>query len=210
MAGVLVCAAASAQTSPGSHDTMPQIPFGQTYKDFQFPVYQKGQLAYTFTAVSATGITINRADATEVKIDVYTDNKVTTTITSPRADIYVADRKMRSKNTVKIERADLEATSQVCDFDLLTRKFLLRQNVRVVLKNFDVGAGSKTPPAVQTSAGATPDTTPSPTAAPAPAAGADSVDEPMIPTPGPSHNGDSLIDVPGAASATTNAASATP
>ena len=100
----------------GTGTAMPQIPFGQTYKDFQFPIWQKGQLAYTLTADSATGVTLNRADASNVKIDVYTDEKVTTTITSPRADLYVSDRKMRSKNTVKIVRADMDATSQVCDF----------------------------------------------------------------------------------------------
>jgi hypothetical protein len=197
----MTCPLACAQSSSSGHDagSMPQIPFGQTYKDFQFPVYQKGQLAYTFTAATATGVTINRADATDVKIDVYTGDKVTTAITSPRADIYVADRKMRTKNTVKIERADLEATSQVCDFDLVTRKFLLRQNVRVVLKNFDVGASSQTP--------AAPRTARSPAAgSPAPGAPPDSVTEPMAPT---TRNGDSLMDVPGA-TATTNSAPMAP
>ena len=127
-----------AQTPAARENTGPQIPFGQTYKDFEFPFYQKGQLSYTFYASSATGVTVNRAQASDVKIDIYTDGKVTTNITSPNADIYVADRIMRSKHTVKIERADMEATAQTCDFDLVNRKYLLREKVKVILKNFEI------------------------------------------------------------------------
>jgi hypothetical protein len=182
------------QASAGGGN-LPQIPFGQTYKDFQFPMYQKGELAYTLTAVSAKGITINRAEAKEVKIDVYTDGKVTTTITSPDADLYLADRKMRSKNTVQIERADLEATAQVCDFDLGEKKYLLRQNVRVLLKHFDVGASPKTVTPPTASTAGSPAVPPAPEPAP-------TMDEP-IPPPPPSgtrasKNGDALMDVPGA------------
>ncbi len=59
---------------------------------------------------------------------------------------------MRTKNTVQIVRNDMEATSQDCDFDVKAKSFFLRTNVKVLLKHFDVGAGSpgtpkKTPPA---------------------------------------------------------------
>ncbi len=192
-AGLLVRSAPPADKGTA----MPQIPFGQTYKDFQFPIWQKGQLAYTLTAASATGVTLNRADASNVKIDVYTDDKVTTTITSPRADLYVSDRKMRSKNTVKIVRADMEATSQVCDFDLLNKKYLLRQNVHVLLKNFDVGgtASAKGAPGAQPAAASTGNVTRPMVPEPGP--------PPVEPTPIPNRNGESLLDFPGA-TATTN------
>ena len=87
--------------------------------------------------------TVNRAETTDLKIDLYTNGKVTTTILSPKADLYVAERVMRTKNTVQVERADLEATAQACDFDLINKKYILRQNVHVLLKNFDVGAVAK-------------------------------------------------------------------
>lgn len=197
--GLLVSPGAWAQT-PSSHDSMPQIPFGQTYKDFQFPLYQNGVLSATLSAVSAKGITINRAETTDLKIDLYTNGKVTTTITSPKADLYVADRKLRTKNTVQVERADLEATAQVCDFDLLSKKYLLRQNVRVVLKNFDAGGTAKAPAGAKPVAG-------SPAAAPVPPPPVDDDTQPIMPTPGAhiARPGESIMDVPGA-SADTNTA----
>jgi hypothetical protein len=131
------CWAALAATGLAQTSDVNQLPVGQIYKDFQFPLYQDGQLKFTLAAAQAKGITINRAETTDVKIDLYENGKKTTTITSPKADIYVADRKMRTRNTVRIERADMEATAQICDFDLISKQYLLRTNVKVTLKNFD-------------------------------------------------------------------------
>jgi lipopolysaccharide export system protein LptC len=115
-----------------------QLPVGQTFKQFEFPVYENGKLKYTGSAVEAKGITLNRAEASDLKIESYENGVVTTTITSPKADIYVAEQKMRTKNTVKVERADMETTSQTCDFDLKTKKYVFRNNVKVILKHFDL------------------------------------------------------------------------
>ena len=208
--GFWAAACLLARSSPPAKnaDNAPQIPFGQTYKDFQFPIWQKGQLAYTLTAASATGVSLNRADASDVKIDVYTNDKVTTTITSPRADLYVSDRKMRSKNTVKIVRADMEATSQVCDFDLLSKQYLLRQNVHVLLKNFDVGGSpTKGAPGAPAVKGGT-----TVTAAPAPGPDQSIPPEPQAP-PEPTSapiTGEPLLDFPGASATPTNSAPAKP
>lgn len=135
---VFLLGAAWAQTSTGSGG--PQIPYGQTFKDFQFPIYQNGQLNSMLSAVSAKGITLNRAETTDLKIELYENGKVTTTITSPKADLYLTERVMRTKNTVLIERVDMEATAQTCDFNMVTRKYLLRDKVKVILKNFDANA----------------------------------------------------------------------
>lgn len=133
----------------------PQLPVGQTFKNFTFPSYKDGQLNYTFYAEQATGVTINRAVATNVKIELYENNVITTIITSPQADIYIGDKKLRTKNTIKIIRSDMEATAQIADFDLVTKKYLLRQNVKVILKNFNINAAVAAPgtspnPAAQT------------------------------------------------------------
>ncbi len=97
---------------------------GQTFRQFTFPVYgSDGQLRYTFFAMEATGITLNRAEASDLRIDVFENGQKTTTITSPKADLYVAEQKMRTKNTVRIERSDMEATSQDCDFDVKQKNF---------------------------------------------------------------------------------------
>jgi len=140
---VLLASVALAQNGGGnSGGNAPTLPVGQTFKQFTFPVYQDGQLKYTLFATEATGITLNRAETSNLKIDVFDNGQKTTTITSPKADLYVAEQKMRTKNTVLIERDDMEATSQDCDFDVKSKKFLLRTHVRVLLKHFDVGGGS--------------------------------------------------------------------
>ncbi len=135
--------AAWAQNAPDVGPTQ-TVPVGQTFKNFEFPFYENGKLKWTATASQATGITQNRAEALDIKIKVYDENKdtVTMTITSPDADIYVSERKMRSSHTVDIIRSDMEATAQTCDFDMAAKKYILRTNVKVTLKNFDAGTGA--------------------------------------------------------------------
>lgn len=155
---ILVLGVAWAQ-SPGGIGGA-QLPVGQSFRNFQFPIYQDSVLKATLSAVQATGITLNRADTTNLEIDLYDDGNITTRITSPRADLYVADRKMRTKSTVRVSRSDMDITSQICDFDLNSKKYLFRTNVKTVLKNFDVGSGlsdtssktSATQPATSSSA----------------------------------------------------------
>src|ERR1700744_4741901 len=119
------------------------LPVGQTFREFTFPVYgPDGQMRYSLFATEATGVTLNRAETHNLRIEVWENGVKTTTITSPKADLYVAEQKMRTKNTVRIERADMEATSQDCDFYVKQKNFFLRTNVKVLLKHFDVGAGS--------------------------------------------------------------------
>jgi hypothetical protein len=171
---------------------MLQLPVGQTFKQFEFPVYQEGKLKATLTATEATGITLNRAETTDLKIDVYDNGAVTTTITSPKADLYVNEQKMRTKNTVLIERADMEATSQDCDFDLKSKKYVLRTNVKVTLKHFDVSSASGN------------GTAPAPTPAAQPA---DASPAPSPVSPAPVRSSDSLLTSPGSY-ADTNSTSA--
>jgi hypothetical protein len=184
----LVLGSALAQTS-GDSENAPQLPVGQTFKNFEYPIYQDGKLKATLKAVTATGITLNRAETTELKIDTYENGAVTTTITSPKADLYVAEQKLRTKNTIDIERADMSATSQACDFDLKTKKYVLRTNVKVVLRHFDVSMNSNKTATTATGTGTT--------AAPAPS--------PMPAAPQPARNDAALLDSPGAYSDTNSA-----
>jgi hypothetical protein len=199
--GALLAGATEAQTS-GDSGNMPQLPVGQSFKQFEFPVYADGKIKYTLFAIEAKGITLNRAETTELKIDVFDEQgQKTTTITSPKADLYVAEQKMRTKNTVCIERADMEATSQNCDFDVKNKRFLMRTNVKVLLKHFDVGKGlgntnapAATSPGGEASSAAT---------APAGTATDDtSASRPIA----PSHPDESILPSPGAYSSDTNAA----
>jgi len=188
--GICTCllSAAWAQTGTGGG---PQIPYGQTFKDFQFPNYQNGQLNSMLSAASAKGITLNRAETTDLKIQFYSNGKVITTVTSPKADLYLSERIMRTKNTVLIERADMEATAQTCDFNLQTKKYLLRDNVKVILKNFDSGLHTPKPKSPDNSrASNTPSSTPAPLL---------DIPSNLSLTPGASpRNNNSLLDSPGA------------
>jgi hypothetical protein len=176
IASALLLSAGWAQNSGGG-ENMPQLPVGQTFKQFEYPMWQDGKLKATLSANSATGITLNRAEAMNLVIKTYEDDKVSTTITSPDADLYVAEQKMRTKHTVLIERDDMEASSQDCDFDLKLKKYLLRTNVKVVLKHLDLGGSPAS------------GTTTKPATNPAPAG--------ATPSPAPIRNTQSLLDSPG-------------
>jgi hypothetical protein len=179
-----------AQTT-GDNGGGPELPVGQTFKQFTYPIYQNGQLKSTLYAVQATGITLNRAEATDLTIKTFdpgNDQVAATTITSPKADLYVNEQKMRTKNTVLIERSDLEASSQDCDFDLKTKKYVLRDHVKVTLKHFDVSLSPATTP-------------PGGKGQPSPAAA-------VTPTPAladPAHDNRSILDTPGTYSDTNSA-----
>jgi hypothetical protein len=180
---LLVAGVAPAQNAADSTRNAPTLPVGQTFRQFEFPVYQDGQLKYTLYATEATGITLNRAETTDLKIDVYDNGAKTTTITSPKADLYVAEQKMRTKNTVLIERDDMEASSQDCDFNVKAKRFVMRTQVRVLLKHFDVGKGTGSTAATP---GPAPTPLPGPALAPAPgkAATPGPTDESILPSPG--------------------------
>jgi hypothetical protein len=180
--GILILSAVWAQNA-GEGENMPQLPVGQTFKQFEYPDYEDGKLKSTFYATEATGITLNRAEAKDVRIEIYDNGAVTTTVTSPKADLYVNERKMRTKNTVQIERSNMTATSQDCDFDLKAKKFLLRTNVKVILKHFDL---SMTPAHGDA-------TTPAATQAPGPASSQ------------PARSSPSLLDSPGSYADTNSA-----
>lgn len=185
--------AGSAPPPSGNSGGVSQLPVGQVYREFQFPYYENGQLRFILTAAQATGVTINRAETTDLKIDLYENGKITTTITSPKADLFVADRTMRTHNTVKIDRADLTATAQFCDFDLVSKQYTLRNNVKVLLKNFEAKNKSK-PAAPRTAASATaPDISSTP---PMPAA---------VPAGSASDKIDALLESPGMYSSTNSA-----
>lgn len=181
---------ALAQSSNPSNANMPQLPVGQVFKDFAFPYYQKGQIAYVLAAREAKGITQNRAETADLKIDIYDQGKVTTTITSPKADLYINDRKMRTKDTVLITRSDLEASAQVCDFDLLTKKYILRENVKVTLKNFGPGIASGSGSALPSPVPVTP-------SLPAPASTSIQPASPLSFAPNPAAHNTSPVDTSG-------------
>ena len=190
---LLLMGAARAQNAgDSSNSSAPQLPVGQVFKQFEFPSYQDGVLKYTLFATEAKGITLNRAETTDLKIDVYDNGAKTTTITSPKADLIVAEQKMRTKNTVQIERDDMTATSQNCEFNVKEKKFVMTANVKVILKHFDLSMG----PSSAAPKPATPSSKPATHSVPGPAATAPA---------SPAHSTDSLLTSPGSYADTNSA-----
>ena len=84
VACILLAGIALGQNADGPGNGSQSLPVGQTFKQFSFPVYgPDGQLRYSFFATEATGVTINRAEADNLRIEVYENGAKTTTITSP-------------------------------------------------------------------------------------------------------------------------------
>ena len=54
-AGWLALSVAWAQSISGG-STIPPIPYGQSYSNFEFPFYESGQLKWTLAAAQATGV----------------------------------------------------------------------------------------------------------------------------------------------------------
>lgn len=211
-------------TTGDSPSSTPELPVGQVFKQFEFPAYQDGKLKYTLYASEAKGMTLNRADTSDLKIQIYDNGAVTTTITSPRADLFVGEQRMRTKNTVQVERSDMTATSKECDFNVKDKKFVMRNNVRVVLKHFDLSqntggapaktSGDETPspaaandtPAPAPASMPAPIPAPPPTPAPTPAPSAES-NLPVTPPPAnPTQHGSDSLLTPSGNSADTNSA----
>ncbi len=148
----------------------PPIPVGQTNKDLMLPSYNSNrELANVFHAREAIGITPKRAHCFEVKVDLYEivkgTNSITTVVTTPEADVILGDRIMRTTNSVRVEREELIATATNADFNLETKKYVMRANVQILLKHFDIGKAAST--SNTNSAPTTPETPP-PTPAPIP------------------------------------------
>src|SRR5277367_3583480 len=75
--------------SDSSGGSMPVLPVGQVFKQFEFPIYQEATLKAKLDAVEAKGITLNRVQTTDLRIQLYDNGTATTTITSPDADLYL-------------------------------------------------------------------------------------------------------------------------
>lgn len=131
---------------------------GQVTKGFTLPQYQDGKPTAMISGEEARVISVNRTEITGLKVDLYEDGKVTTTITSPKSDYWTADNKMRTRFGVQISRADMVITAQTMEWEVKEQRGVLRQNVKVVLNSLDLAAPAASPSPNAT----TPITTPAP------------------------------------------------
>lgn len=125
------------------------IPLGSVVKEFRLPQRNsQGQLDGIITGREARAISVNRTEILDMKIDLYDQGKVSTTILSPRCDLWKLEGRLSTQSGAVIERPDLRLTSQIMDWEVGGHRGVFRQNVRVVLYHLPLAK-----PARQESAG---------------------------------------------------------
>ncbi|WP_246189675.1 hypothetical protein [Methylacidimicrobium cyclopophantes] len=121
------------------------IPLGSVVKEFRLPQRNpQGELEGVITGREARAISVNRTEILEMKIELYDQGKVGTTILSPRCDFWKLEDRLSTQSGAVVERPDLRLTSQIMDWEVGAHRGVFRQNVRVVLYHLplaDPGGG---------------------------------------------------------------------
>jgi hypothetical protein len=138
------------------------MPLGSVIKDFVMPQRNAaGDLTANVTGAEANVVSLNRTLITGLKVELYDDGKVTTTITAPTCDYWTVEKRLSGHDGVLIEKPEARITAAAVDWDFKSQVAILHRNVRVVLPKFAVGA----PPAAK-AAQASPAAAPRPASAP--------------------------------------------
>ncbi|QSR85147.1 hypothetical protein [Methylacidimicrobium sp. B4] len=120
------------------------IPLGSVVKEFRLPQRNsQGELDGVITGREARAISVNRTEIIDMKIDLYDQGKVGTTILSPRCDLWKLENRLSTQSGAVIERPDLRLTSQIMDWEVGEHRGVFRQNVRVVLFHLPLAKPTK-------------------------------------------------------------------
>lgn len=144
LAGVAVSSAQQPKPEPAKSPTS-NMTQGQVTKGFTLPQYTDGKLTAMINGGEARVISVNRTEITDLRVDLYEDGKVATTITSPKSDYWNADNKMRTRFGVEIKRPDMIVTSQTMEWEIKEQRGVLRNNVKVVLLSLDLAKPAEAP-----------------------------------------------------------------
>lgn len=144
LAGVAVSSAQQPKPEPAKSPTS-NMTQGQVTKGFTLPQYTDGKLTAMINGGEARVISVNRTEITDLRVDLYEDGKVATTITSPKSDYWNADNKMRTRFGVEIKRPDMIVTSQTMEWEIKEQRGVLRNNVKVVLLTLDLAKPAESP-----------------------------------------------------------------
>lgn len=124
------------------------MPLGSVIKGFVMPQRDAaGVLQANITGDQATIVSLNRTQILGLKVELYENDKVATTITSPRCDYWTLERRLNSHDGVLLVRPEARISADAIDWDFKTETAVLHRNVRVVLPQFTVGAPATPPPA---------------------------------------------------------------
>ncbi len=140
---VLCLAAALVLPRRASADSA-SIPLGSVVKEFRLPQRNaQGELDGIITGREARAISVNRTEILDMKIELYDQGKIGTTILSPRCDLWKLEDRLSTQSGAVIERPDLRLTSRIMDWEVGAHRGVFRQNVRVVLFHLPLGKPTK-------------------------------------------------------------------
>jgi len=128
-------------SSLSAQQQMSSMPLGSVVKGFVMPQRNAaGDLVANVTGAQANVVSLNRTQITGLKVEMYEDGKVSTTITAPACDYWTLEKRISGHDGVLVEKADVRITAAAIDWDFKTQTAVLHRDVRVVLPKFTVGA----------------------------------------------------------------------
>ncbi len=118
---------------------------GDVTRDFSFPqINDKGKVEAILTGKEARAVSVHRTQITEMKIEVYQQEKVDAVITSPKCDLWNSDQTLRTKNGVSITKTNFKLDAEAMEWEYPHRRGVFRGHVRVVLQDFDLATPGET------------------------------------------------------------------
>jgi hypothetical protein len=110
---------------------------GSIIRGFDFPSRdpKTGKMVFRITGEKAIVMTANRIEVHQLKIEIFNNDKVGTTVQSPVSDYWRLENRLTSNTGVEIMWPGASATSKQMEWDLPKSKGTLRGNVVVVIDN---------------------------------------------------------------------------
>jgi hypothetical protein len=122
-------------------------PVGTVVKGFTMPLRNEaGVMEANLTGREAKVLTVNRTRIDDLKIEIYEGEKVAVLITSPSCDFWRADNRLTTRNGVNIEREGMVIQANGMEWEYKDKRGVLRQQVKVTLKNFNLGPAAGSSP----------------------------------------------------------------
>ncbi|HSI82890.1 MAG: hypothetical protein ACAI35_11260 [Candidatus Methylacidiphilales bacterium] len=142
MLPMLVHAQQPNQPEPTMFDKMPN---GQSISGIYYPVEKDGVLIQEMRGSKATKMSGGRVDVKDLNLKRYKNGALEMVLIMPLANFYVQDQKLATDRGVMIQFSDREVRADEMVWDLRSNSGSLKKNVKVVLKNFDLGSSKQTP-----------------------------------------------------------------
>jgi hypothetical protein len=116
-------------------------PVGTVIKGFTLPQRsEKGDPIANISGDQARVVTLNRTEITNLRVELFDDGKPSTFITSSQCDLWRQENRLTTKSGVEIKREGMILEAGSMDWLYKERRGVMRNGVKVVLNNFQLGA----------------------------------------------------------------------